>query len=283
MAGPGQQGSAELIRKETAAAESARALADAIVKAPAKVNMQTKFSSARRLFEAAAESYIVAGRWRDAAKGYAECAKAEQSLGKELVAATYYVDAGDCAERVDHGLAVHYYVNAVAGYVTQGRFPAAAAMQRRIAVMHSEDGATLEAAKAWTYAGELFLGADDHAQGVLHFYEAAKAFVYARRFKEASKAFDRAAAVAEDCNMLRARRPQLLMESVAALLATGEVSLAEELMLKHAAADHGFRLGREFRFLRDVVAATKVLDVHGFMDRLWNFDYVHELLPHQLK
>jgi hypothetical protein len=58
----------ELVRKAQAAAEVTRVAADEMLRAPAEINMLVKFTGVRRLFETAAEQYIIAGRWRDAGK-----------------------------------------------------------------------------------------------------------------------------------------------------------------------------------------------------------------------
>lgn len=275
--------SAELIRREGKAGETARDMADVIIKEPATINFAVKFGSARRLYETAAECFIIAGRWRDAARAYAAAGKAEKTLGKELIAATFFVDAGDCAERVDTELATFCYVNAVAGYVVNGRFPAAAAVQRRIAALHVESGAHFEAGRAFCYAAELFSGGDDPLQATLHMYEGGQHYVHARKFAEACTAFERAAGIAEDTNLLRAKKPLLLLDALLSLLATGDVAMSEDFLRRHSSTDPFFRSSREYRFANDIIGCTRVLAIHKFMDHAWNFDYAVELAPHQLR
>jgi tetratricopeptide (TPR) repeat protein len=277
------QTGAEVIRAEATLAETMRDRADAIMKAPAQVNTFIKLSSARRFYESAAESFIIAGRWKDAARAYGQCGRCEKTIGKDLIAATYFFDGGDCAERADHSLAVYLYVQAVAGYVMNGRFPAAASIQRRIALIHSDNGALAEAARAWAYAAELFLGGDDIPQAAIHFYEGGKYYCLAKRFSEASTCFERAASISEEHNIMRLKRPLMIMDAALSLMGLGEISSAEVMLLRISLNDHVFRTSRENKFMKDIISCAKLVDIHGFMDHIWNYDHVCELQPHQLK
>jgi len=274
---------AESLRRELAAANAARALGEEVLSKPAVPNALIKYTTAKRCFETAAEAFIMCGRWREAGRAYGSCGDAEKAMGNELQAASYFVEAGECAGKVDHLLAVPLYTNATACFVAKGRFKAAAAMQRRVARMHAEDGADSDAARAFAYTAELFLGADDAAQAALHFWDAGRHYVLARAFADASAVFERAAGAADDAPMQRYLRPQMFLDAGLALLGAGDVHAAETCMLRCAGADPIFAGGRELRLLRHIVGCIKRLDVDAFMDHCWNYDYAVELEPHQLK
>lgn len=52
---------------------------------------------------------------------------------------------------------------------------------------------------------------------------------------------------------------------------------------EHSAVDLNFVVSREKRFVLDLILAAQERDVGRFVDHAWNFDYVVELKPFQLR
>ncbi|RYY34155.1 hypothetical protein EON62_03540, partial [archaeon] len=90
----------------------------------------------------------------------------QKSMGHGEDAAFYFAQAGEVAARVDHESAVEYYTMAMNDLVVVGKFAASALMQVRIGALCEDDNAVLDAGRSYSYAGELFLSAEDRTQAV---------------------------------------------------------------------------------------------------------------------
>lgn len=47
--------------------------------------------------------------------------------------------------------------------------------------------------------------------------------------------------------------------------------------------DFNFAVGRERRFMLDACDCSREFDAHTLLDHVWNYDYVAELQPYQLR
>lgn len=250
---------------------------------PAGTSRAIKYISSRKLFETAADAYRIAGKWRSASRSLAYAAEAESRRGRPRDAATYYLEAGDYAARSDHEFAIEQYGKAITIMAREGQFPQAAAVQRRVAEMHAEDGDTTAAAVAWAFTAELYLSGHMTPQSVLALHRAGRMYVESEAYLDAHRTFHQASKVARDDNVLQFRIPLLLFDACLALLGTGEIPDFEDFLARAAVEDMNFAGSRERRFLLHVVECAVRADLEGFLDHAWNLDYVLELQPHQLK
>jgi hypothetical protein len=155
-------------------------------------------------------------------------------------------------------------------------------VEHDVARAHAEDDAHSDAAIAWGRVAAFYSSDGKFPQAALAMRDAAVARVRAEEFRAAFAAFDGAARLVVDDNLQKFTSPTLRLSAVLALLA--------ELDLEAAAAyldgqgdDAVFQRSRERRFAQDVVACCEAADDHGFVDHVWNYDYVCALEPVQLQ
>lgn len=252
---------------------------------PANPSTRTKYEAACRLFEAAADTYRAHARWRLAGEAYARCGEAERKVGGQaelLVAATYYADAGESFERVDTGAAVDAYTRAVGLFATLGRFSAAAALQAHAARLYENDSALEQAAEAFQWAADYYMGDDEYALAAQALASAGECLAREEAFPEAADKFYRAARFAMDDNLLKLKVPALLFSSGLCHVASGDLGAAEARIADAALLDGSFAVGRERRFLLDVVDAARGQSLDDFADHAWNYDHVAQLAPWHL-
>jgi tetratricopeptide (TPR) repeat protein len=267
-----------------AQAASMMELGDEWMGRPAHPSPLVKYNAASRLFEQAADTFRTYGRWRLAGEAYARAGDAEKKLGELLVAGTYYIDSAECYERVDMTEAVKLCQKAIGLYSTMGRFVSAAAVQSRVAQLFEADGAYASAAEGFQYASDYFLGDDLYSQAVLSLYRAGTCLVEeGSSYAEAHEKFDRGARYAADDNLVKFKVPELMFDAALCLLADGDLPKAEDYVVECSRRDASFAVGRERRFLFDIIDCARASAIDDFIDHAWNFDYVDELDPFELK
>ena len=258
-------------------------LGDAWMSRPAAPNPRTKYGHASRLFEDGADIFRAYGRWRYAGEAFAKAGEAERRQNQPLVAATFFVDGGECMERVDVLEAVHIYGRAVALYAVQGRFVSAASTQLRVAEIYEADGAHYQAAEAFQFAADYFIGDDLYVPTVMALHRAGVCLCEeGGSWRDASDKFDRAAYFAADHNLAKLRVPALMLDAGLCLLADGDIAAVEDYVVECCQRSEEFSVGREKRFLLDTVDVLRAALVDDFVDHCWNLDFVVGLAPHQL-
>jgi alpha-soluble NSF attachment protein len=251
---------------------------------PSEPTPLIKYSSASRLYEDAADIFRAYGRWRYAGEAYAKAGEAERRMNAPLVAASYFVDGGDCMERVDVLEAVHFYGRAVALYAVLGRFVSAATTQLRVAEIYEADGAHFQAAEAFQFAADYFIGDDLYIPTCQALYRAGVCLcAEGGSWREASEKFDRAAYFAADHNLAKLRVPAFMLDAGLCLLADGDLEGVEDYVVECCKRSEEFSVGREKRFLLDTVDVARAALLDDFVDHCWNFDFVAGLAPHELQ
>lgn len=250
---------------------------------PAHPTPRVKYNHASGLFESAADLYRSYGRWRLAGEAYCRAGDAEKKMAETLIAGTYYVDSAECFERVDVNEAVKLYQKAIGLYATMGRFTSAATVQTRVAELYEADQAFANAAEAYQYASDYFLGDDLYSQAVLSLYKSGMCLCEDNSYLQAHQKFDRAGRYAADDNLVKFKTPEMFFDAALCLLAEGKIPNTEDYIMECAQRDANFAVGRDRRFLYDVIDTAKAGDIHDFIDHCWNFDYVDELDPFELK
>jgi hypothetical protein len=270
--------------------------------------IKIKFIDAMRYFEAAAEEYKALGMCtcvrtrgggvrepgrgtfvggacagRRAAESYARCAEAENRLGHRLASATYLCDAAECMQRTDPLDAVALFQRALAEFAGLGRFLAAAAVQREIAEIHEAQHALFEAATALSNAADYYVGEALPHPAVACLVRAGEHFVEDERYSEAAKRFMQTISICLDDNLMKFNAPQLALTTALCFLALRDDTKAMDFVEQHASKDPLFLVSREKRFLLDIILAAQERRPDDFIDHCWNFDYVFELHPHQLR
>jgi alpha-soluble NSF attachment protein len=259
-------------------------LGDKWMSRPAAPNPRTKYGAASRLFEEGADIFRAYGRWRYAGEAYAKAGEAERRMNAPLVAASYFVDGGDCMGRVDVLEAVHFYGRAVALYAVLGRFVSAATTQLRVAEIYEADGAHFQAAEAFQFAADYFIGDDLYIQTCQALYRAGVCLcAEGGSWREASDKFDRAAFFAADHNLAKLRVPAFMLDAGLCLLADGDLEGVEDYVVECCKRSEEFSVGREKRFLLDTVDVARAALLDDFVDHCWNFDFVAGLAPHELQ
>ncbi len=176
-----------------------------------------------------------------------------------------------------------YYSKAIGMYASMGRFVPAATLQMRVAELYEADGALTDSADSFQYAADFWLGDDAFGQAIVCLRSSGIALAEEEVFEEAHSKFERAARYALDDNLLKFRSPHLLFDAGLCRVAEGHLPKAEEYIAEVSLRDGTFAVGRERRFLLDVIDCAKVFDLDEFVDHLWNYDYVAELQPFELR
>jgi tetratricopeptide (TPR) repeat protein len=311
---------------------------------PAHPTPRVKYAHASRLYESAADTFRTFGRWRAAGDAYSRAGEAEKKQSEVLVAGTYYIDSAECYERVDPTEAIRMYAKAVGLYATMGRFVSAASVQSRVAELYESDGANADAANAYQYAADYFLGDDLYSQAVMTLYKSGVCLCRDAVYLSAHEKFERAAKFASDDNLIKFRCvrtekgrdlgrnrsalmftstrawmitrvdrnssssvhpslpffnpsrnnlchppihprsvPEMMFDAALCLIAEGDLPRAEDYIIECSRRDAGFAVGRERRFLYDIIDCARASEVDDFVDHVWNMDYVDALDPFELK
>lgn len=266
-----------------AQAASLMNLGDEWMGKPAHPTPKVKYNQASRLFETAADIYQCYAKWRFAGEAYARAGDAEKKMNELLIAGTYFIDAAECYERIDVNEAIRIYQKAIGLYATIGRFVSAATVQTRVAELYEADGALAHAAEAYQYASDYFLGDDLYSQTILALYQAGVCLTMDNTFRAAHEKFEQAARFAADDNLTKFKVPEFMFDSALCLLAEGNLPEAEDYIILCSRRDANFAVGRERRFLFDIIDCANASALDDFIDHCWNFDYVDELDPFELK
>lgn len=244
---------------------------------------RVKFTDALRYFEASADTFRVVGKWRRAGGAFAQCALCEQKMREPLSAASYFIDAAEALRKVEPLEAVGMYGKAIAEYAALGRFLTAAAVQREVAEIFVEEEATYDAATAFGYAADYYAGEALAGPAMVCLLRGGELFVMDERFELAAGFFERAAKLALDDNLLKFNTPAIALDVVLCYLCLRDDERAIDFVEAQAETDFNFSASREKRFALDIVLNCQERDKHAFMDHVWNYDYVHEFAPYQLR
>ena len=244
--------------------------------------VSVKHRAASQAFELAADEYRSAGEWLRAGDAYASAAEFEGRLDNSVAAASLHAEAGYAAARADTGAAVLYFGRAIGVLATLGHFAPAAALQVVIAELHEADSALEEAAGAYTLASECYAQTGDLPTVCRLLAKAGELLALETDLPRCHTSFERAARFARDHNLLKFRAPGLVFDACLPIIAAGDLVTAVDFVERACADDANFAVGRERRFLLDVVAACRAYDGDAFIDYVWNFDYARLLAPFEL-
>jgi len=249
---------------------------------PSEPTPLIKYSSASRLYEDAADIFRAYGRWRYAGEAYAKAGEAESSLNQPVVAATNFVDGGDMFEKVDAGEAVKCFERAVALYAVLGHFVPAATTQQRVAEILYADGALDEASEAFKNSADYFLGDDCYSQAVQMIVRSAECLCEDGSYERAHGMFDRAAYFAADDNICKLRVPKYMLQAGLCSLSCGDLDGCENYVVECCKRNEEFAVGREKRFLLDLVDVASAGLIDDFIDHAWNYDNVYGFDPFEI-
>lgn len=256
---------------------------DEWLKKPTIASPKMKYEYASNVFRRAAEIFRAYGRWRLAGEAYCKCAEAERRCTTLLAAAAYYTAAGECLTRVDGTEAIEMFRKAIAIYASHERFVSAAALQIRIAELFDLDEAISSAADAYGLAADYYLAADMYPQAVQMMWLSGSTHATDDGFAIAFDAFHKAARYCLDDNLTKYRFSELTLDAALCLIAMGKYKQADEYVYIAAQQDANFSVGREKRFIFDLVDCAREWAGEDVLDKIWNFDYVACLKPHQLR
>lgn len=210
-------------------------------------------------------------------------ASLQVKLGNLSMAASYYVDAGDVGSKADFEASLRYYAMAVTNFVKEGRFLQAAVVERKLSELCKEERRYADAGRAFSYTGELYSAAFQFQQGALMYFQSGVSFVNAGEYKTASDAFMAAVEAADSDNLTRYRVPFILLDACLCLFATADVGATEKLIMYASRRFPAFATRPQRKFVFELVQCAKDLLYHDFIDHVWNYDYVVELVPFELE
>lgn len=193
-----------------------------------------------------------------------------------------YAEAAVLAARGDTVMASRYHTRAAADLTTLGRFREAAAVQHALSELHEGEGNFPAAGEARYYAAELLLTGDLWHDAARCYHDAGRHYLRGSEWVRARLAFEHAARTARTVNMARHRVCDCYLDACIATLGSGHVTEAEGAALGYAAESPAFCASPHRRFVFDVIACAKAVDVDGFVDRVWNWDGLHPLAHEQL-
>jgi tetratricopeptide (TPR) repeat protein len=250
---------------------------------PAQPSVKSKYASASRLFEEGADIFLAYGRWRAAGEALSKAGEAEKSLNQPIVAASFFVDAGNSFEKVDNQEAVSAFLKAAALYAVLGRFIAAGSMQMKVGEILHQDGALEDAGEAFKTAGDYFVGGDYYPQTLMALRHAGECLCEERNYRRAHELFDRGALFGADDNLTKFIVPQFMLDAGLCLLGELELEECEDYVLECSKVNEEFSVGREKRFLLDTVDVIRAGLMDDFIDHVWNFDHVAGLRPSEIE
>jgi alpha-soluble NSF attachment protein len=92
---------------------------------------------------------------------------AQRFMGNNLLAATFFSQAGECTRKVDPSEAIKYFRKAVEYYSTDGKIIQAALCEIECAKIHEDDFAMEAAATAYQFASDYYKKAGNFTQTIV--------------------------------------------------------------------------------------------------------------------
>ena len=136
---------------------------------------------------------------------------------------------------------------------------------------------------AYVNVAEYYIGEALFPQAARFLNRAAEHMVEEERFHEAAELFERTLRLCMDDNLMRFNTPGLALNIVLCFLALRDDERALDFVEDYGQEDYMFIVSREKRFCVNIILCAQDRRADDFMDHLWNFDYVVEFEPFQLK
>ena len=222
----------------------------------------------------AGEAFKIAGLWYESAKAFA---RAAALIGDPRQAASYYLEAGIAAEKVNDSIANDYYSRSISMHCNVLEFKEAAMLLERM-------------------ANNLFK-ADEFVASLEEFQRASKLYKAAGKLDDADRTLERAAYLQgrtgdliESSNsyktlaMSQTRRnttvfnaPRYALRSIILLCLEKSFSEVQDLIDDFRKEDCRFEESREMEFIQDIMHSISFPDLDKFADCVYSFNAVCEL------
>jgi hypothetical protein len=234
------------------------------LRAPPIPSPTVKYAHASRLFCAAADAFRILGAWRRAAEALRAAAGAERQRHSMVACATLHADAGEYFSRVDGGEAMASLNTAAGLFAAAGRLRTAASLTSRVGELEEADSARASAAKSFAVAADYYIALDELPQAVASLWRAGGNLAHEEDFEAAHAAFERAARISFDDNLVRFNSPKLQLNAALCLLAdwASKRNVSEQAARRMRALQSG-ELSSEGMTRRELTALANTAERSG--------------------
>lgn len=226
----------------------------------------------------AGEAFKIAGEWYDSAKAFARAAALSGDAKHDIqAAASFYLESGIVAEKLDAFSSSDYYRQAVSQYCNAQDFKVAAMLLERMAnnfMKKNELVASLEefqrASKLYGAAGEL-----DDADRTLE--RAAYLLGRTGDLIESSDSYKALAMSQARRNTAIFNTPRYALRSIILLSREKPFSEVQDTIDQFCQEDCRFEESRELEFIHDLMQSVSFSDLDKFADCVHSFNEAYEL------
>ena len=236
-----------------------------------------RYEEAAELFEKAGNNYKLGKCWQDATYVFVKLAECQLKLDSKHEAATAYVEAFKCANKVDPAKSTELLQLAVGLYTDMGRLNMAARQLKEIAEVNEKQGSKDEAITFYNQAAELFECEGSTSEATKCKIKIAEFSAELGKYPRAVDIFEDAARRAVENNLLKFSARGYLLNAGICYLCYGSPDDIEIKIEKYRDIDLQFGGSREDTLLTSLQEALRSADDQAFSTALAEFDKVTRL------
>jgi len=239
----------------------------------------SKFDDASELYSRAANNFKIAKNWDMASQCFVKCAEMSLKSDSQYEAATNYVLAAEMSQRVDPGVSIGLYREAIRLLSEQGRFSTAAKHTETIADMYDKDNNIKEAVHYYEQAAEYYAGENSFARAGKALEKVGLLSASLEDYERALNVFEKLGTDSLENNLLKFNAKKHFLHAGFCALARNDTVKANNAINRFAELDFNFRESAECKLLENLTAACEDMDKDKFADVLYSYDQVRRLEP----
>jgi len=236
-----------------------------------------KYEEAAEMYEKAANLWKISKKWDEAGRAFGEASDCFFKHGSNHEAATHLVNAANCYKRTNIGEATNKLRAAIELYTEEGRFSIAAKQQKEIAELFESEMDYEQAIEAYSTAADLFDGENSTSSANQCLLKVALYSAQLERYGKAIEIYEKVAAKAVDNNLLKYSCKDYFMRAALCYLAQGDTVGAEKAIERYNDMDVSFSQTREGKFIEEIVASVRDVNVEDFTNAVVEFDSISKL------
>mmetsp|Transcript_14243 Transcript_14243/g.15698 ORF Transcript_14243/g.15698 Transcript_14243/m.15698 type:complete len:302 (-) Transcript_14243:270-1175(-) len=241
-------------------------------------NKQDRLEDAASLFEQAATNFKLAKEWDQAAQAYERAAECTMKAGN--MDPNFFIEAANCAKKVNNADSIKYTERGIEGFIHQGRFNQAARSRKNIAQIYEQDRAFDLAGNHYKIASEHFAmeanSESDQNQCLMKWAELST-YDETNDLVEPIKVYEEIGEKALTNNLLKHGAAGHFHKACLLNLANNDIVGAREASERYCDLDPNYASGRSYKLTEAVFKAIDDNKVESFQDTLFDYNKITPL------
>jgi len=236
-----------------------------------------KLEEAGELYTKAGNLYKMSKQADRAGQSFMLAADSYSRAGGKADAAGALLNAANAYRKTTPGQAVNCLHQAIALYVSEGRFSIAAKHQKDIAEIYEGELDLESAISAYQQAADFYEGENSQSSANGCLLKVAQFSAQLEKYDVAIGIYEKISAASVDNNLIKWSVKEYLFRGALCHLATGDIVSAKRALQRYPEIDPSFSGTREFKFISDIIGVIEAFDTEAFTNLTIEFDNITKL------